>query len=390
MAAALEGEGGHDLLAVVPQSNDRVHTIKTSTYSFVAKNTRTDLGIAKSYVESAARGAAVAKVLLSLKVSGFKPDVVVGHGGWGETMFVRDVWPDCHILLHAEFFYSALGADIGFDPEFPPQQDSLLAMRVRAQNAAMALAVLDADRSITATKWQASRFPASLQGRITVAHEGIDTNAIQPSATAEVTLQRDDVVLRVGDEVVTFVSRSLEPYRGYHIFMRALPTILSKRPHAHVVIVGGEDVSYGPKPLTGNTWKRIFLEEVHTHIDLRRVHFVGRISKTALVKLLQVSAAHVYLTYPFVLSWSMLDAMSAGALVIGSKTPPVQEVIEHDANGLLCDFFDARGIADTIVAALAHPDHFRRLRRAARETVVTKYDLHRVCLPTWMELVRGR
>ena len=193
--------------------------------------------------------------------------------------------------------------------------------------------------------------------------------------------------LRHGDEVVTFVSRDLEPYRGYHIFMRALPRILERRPNAQAIVVGGDKVSYGPAPPAGKSWKGIFFDDVRDRLDPDRVHFVGRVPHRALLSLLQVSAAHVYLTYPFVLSWSMLEAMSAGALVIGSNTPSVEEVITHGRNGILCDFFDADGIADAVVSALAHPARYQALRDAGRRTIVERFDLQRVCLPAWLALL---
>jgi glycosyltransferase involved in cell wall biosynthesis len=238
------------------------------------------------------------------------------------------------------------------------------------------------------TAFQAGLFPAALHGKLVVLHEGIDTDLICPAPDAEVRLGGSGRRrMRAGDEVITFVSRNLEPYRGYHIFMRALPHILRRRPNARAVIVGGDAVSYGPAPASGGSWKDIFLDEVRDRLDVDRVHFVGRVPHRALLDLLRVSAAHVYLTYPFVLSWSMLEAMSAGALVIGSRTPPVAEVITHDRNGILCDFFDVDGIADAVADALAHPDRYRALRDAGRRTIIERYDARRVCVPAWLALL---
>lgn len=210
---------------------------------------------------------------------------------------------------------------------------------------------------------------------------------MRPHAAASLSLRRDGIPLRPGDEVVTYVARNLEHYRGFHIFMRALPAILAARPQAHVVIVGGDEVSYGPKLPPGTTWRRAMLKELAGKLDMTRVHFVGRVPYTRFVELMQVWAAHVYLTYPFVLSWSMLEAMSAGALVIGSRTGPVQEVIEDGRNGVLRDFFDVAGIAEAVIEALAEPARFRAMRQAARQTVAERYDLKRVCLPAWLKLI---
>jgi glycosyltransferase involved in cell wall biosynthesis len=169
--------------------------------------------------------------------------------------------------------------------------------------------------------------------------------------------------------------------------MRALGRILARRPEAQVVIVGGDGVSYGLPPPPGRSWKDIFLAEVRDRLDLSRVHFVGRVPHHILIDLLRVSAAHVYLSYPFVLSWSMLEAMSAGALVIGSRTAPVEDIVVDGENGVMRDFFDAEGIAEAVIDALAAPDRYRPLREAGRRTIVERFDLTRVCLPAWMELL---
>jgi glycosyltransferase involved in cell wall biosynthesis len=388
VASALRRQGGHELMAVVPDSNERPPLIPVRTYHFDPRTVRTTVKLADHFTERLARAEAVASVLLKLRQDGFTPDIVLGHGGWGETLFVRDVWPDCRILLHAEFYYSANGADAGFDPEFSGVATARYPMQVRAQNAAMTIALLDADRGVAPTEWQASRFPEPLRSKIAVIHEGIDTGLVRPNPTAEVRSRRAGLPLRPGDEVVTFVNRNLEPHRGYHIFMRALPAILAQRPNARAVIVGGDETSYGPPPPPGKSWKQAMLEEVRDRLDLSRVHFLDRIPYRGLIQLLQVSAAHVYLTYPFVLSWSMLDAMSAGALVIGSRTPPVEEIIEHGKNGILCDFFDTAGIAGAVVDALAHPGRYQAMRQSGRRTIEERFDLRRICLPRWLDLLR--
>jgi glycosyltransferase involved in cell wall biosynthesis len=387
LAMALRQQSGHELLALVPQGHDRAPIVPIRTYRFDPTHARTNVALARYYTDRVARAAAVATVLRQLQQEGFDPDVVVGHGGWGETLFVRDVWPRCRILLHAEFFYAADRSDVDFDPEFPPPTDDSLRLTLRARNSIMTQALLDADQGITPTSYQASLFPPVLRDRLTVLHEGIDTDLICPAANAEVGLDRAGLRMRPGDEVITFVSRDLEPHRGYHVFMRALPAILARRPAARAIIVGGDQVAYGPTSASGKSWKTIFFEEVASRLDPDRVHFVGRVPHRMLLQLLRISAAHVYLTYPFVLSWSMLEAMSAGALVIGSRTPPVEEVITHGHNGILCDFFDTGGIADAVVDALARPAHYQPLRDAARSTIRQRFDARSVCLPAWLALL---
>lgn len=314
------------------------------------------------------------------------PDVVVGHPGWGETLFVKDELPDARLAVYAEYYYRAQGLDVGFDPEFR-EKDPDAAHRIRLKNTHLLHALAAADAAVAPTRFQRDVHPAAFRDRIKVIHDGIDARRFRPNPASTVRLEGAGVVLRAGDEVVTFVARCLEPCRGFHVFMRALPRILRARPRARAVIVGAEGTAYGAPSPTGRSWKGIFLDEVRDRIDLQRVHFVGRVPHAVLTQLMQVSAAHVYLTYPFVLSWSMLEAMSVGCLVIGSRTAPVEEVIRDGENGVLVDFFDHEALAGTVIDALADPARFAPLRARAREAVRESYDLHGVCLPEQIRFV---
>ncbi|HSN41096.1 MAG TPA: glycosyltransferase family 4 protein [Burkholderiales bacterium] len=329
------------------------------------------------------RGEACAAAASKLKAEGFSPDVIVAHPGWGESLFLKDVWPQSKLLAFIEFFYAARGLDAGFDPEFDKPGVAADA-RIRAKNAHHLLALDAMDWGLSPTQWQKSTVPVAYRDRIDVIFDGIDTQAVKPDL--EATLKVRNRVIRAGDEVITFINRNLEPHRGYHIFMRALPEIQRRCPDAITLIIGGDEVSYGAQP-AGKTWKQVFLDEVADRLDMSRVYFLGRIPYADYLKALQVSACHVYLTYPFVLSWSCIEAMSAGCLVAGSATPPVREVIEHGKNGLLVDFFDLDAWADTVSDCLLHPENYSALRDAARQTAVERYDLASVCLPQQMQLV---
>jgi glycosyltransferase involved in cell wall biosynthesis len=333
-------------------------------------------------------GAAVAETCKRLRAEGVVPDVIVGHCGWGETLFVKDVFPASPLLSYFEFFYHSRGADVGFDAEFAPAHEDDQA-RLRIRNAVNQLSFAASDWGHTATTWQRSLFPAEMQARISALHEGVDTRQIQPDVGAWLNLARDKVVLTREHEVVTYVSRNLEPYRGFHILMRALPEILRRRPRAHVLIVGGDGVSYGDPPPGGGTYREKMLKEVGDKLDLARVHFLGQVPYTVFLNVLQVSSVHIYLTYPFVLSWSLVEAMSAGCLILGSSTAPVQELLRDRENGLIVDFFAIDQIADRVDEVFHSPDRMQSLRDAARSDAVANYDTETVTLPRWEGMLQA-
>jgi glycosyltransferase involved in cell wall biosynthesis len=334
------------------------------------------------------RGEACFRAALNLKASGFEPDVIIAHHGWGESLFLREVWPKARLGIYCEFYYRSQGADVGFDPEFPAQDPGDVC-RVRLKNLNNLLHFEQADTGISPTHWQASTFPEPFRSKITVVHDGIDTEAVQPNARVQFTLPNGRTLTKA-DEVVTFVNRNLEPYRGYHSFMRALPMLLKARPQAEVLIVGGDDVSYGARPPNGQKWKDIFATEVLGQIsdsDWSRVHFLGKLPYTQFIPLLQVSTVHVYLTYPFVLSWSLLEAMSAGCSIVASDTAPLREAIVHNDTGLLVDFFSPEAIAEQVSALLGQPEQRAALGASARRFAQANYDLKTICLPRQVQWV---
>ena len=335
------------------------------------------------------RGEACYNKALELREQGYSPDVIVAHHGWGESLFLKEVWPDAKLGLYCEYFYRTRGGDIGFDPEF---EDSKLnnPCRLHLKNVNNRLHFEQADGAISPTAWQANTFPASFRDKITVVHDGIDTGTLAPRPETSVTL--DGLTLGRDDEVITFVNRNLEPVRGYHIFMRALPELLAARPNAQVVIVGGSGTSYGAKPKGNATWKQTFIDEVRHQIpdgDWRRVHFVGNLPYDRFVDLLRVSTVHVYLTYPFVLSWSLIEAMSLGCAIVASDTAPVTEVISDGETGRLVNFFDSAALVTAVSSLLDNPAERERLGAAARAKAIAHYDLKRHCLPRQIQWVQG-
>jgi glycosyltransferase involved in cell wall biosynthesis len=325
------------------------------------------------------RGEACFRTCLQLRKDGYCPDVIVAHHGWGESLFLKEIWPDARLGIYCEFFYHPEGADTGFDPEFPAK-DTGDVCRLRLKNLNNLLHFEIADAGISPTHWQASTFPERFKDKITVVHDGIDTNVVRPNPDVGLTLN-NNIQLTRKDQVITFINRNLEPYRGYHIFMRALPEILARNPETRVLIIGGNEVSYGAAPPEGTTWKDIFLNEVRDRLDMSRVHFLGRIPYQHYMAVMQLSTVHVYLTYPFVLSWSLLEAMSMGCCIVASDTKPLHEAIEHGTTGRLVDFFDFKGIVDQVSDLLGNAGERQRLGENARAFAKETYDLQSVCLP---------
>lgn len=327
---------------------------------------------------------------MGLKAKGFTPDIIIGHHGWGETMFLRDVWPNARIGLYCELYHLSDRQHLGFDPEFQPKVAEVEALRIRMKNLNNLVHLQVADAGISPTHFQADTFPEEWRQKISVIHDGIDTNAMRPNPDVRFELP-DGSILTRQDEVITFVNRNLEPYRGYHIFMRALPRLLRERPNSQVLIVGGDEVSYGARPPQGQTWKQIFIDEVRGQIptpNWDRVHFLGKIPYDQFTRLLQVSRVHLYLTYPFVLSWSLFEAMSAEAAIVASDTGPLKEAIRHGENGLLVDFFDGDALVDQCCALLEDAEMRRAFGQAARAHIVQNYDLRGQCLPRQLKWVQ--
>lgn len=378
---------GHEVVAL-GTSERAVPGVRVLRYQVKGRQRHEDNELLSDFEVKVLRGGAAAQAMLALRKDGFTPDLVVGHPGWGELLYCKDVWPEARLAMFAEFFYGVKGGDYCFDPEF--SRDTVAARaRVRMKNTVHLHALHAADAGYAPTHWQHGQLPVEYRDKFEVIFDGIDTQVVAPDAKAFVELRGKGLRLTRDEEVITFVNRNLEPYRGFHIFMRALPAILRERPNAHVVLVGGNEVSYGSKPRTGDNWRQVMMKEVGHLIPRERVHFVGRIPYDTYRQLLQVSSCHVYLTYPFVLSWSCLEAMATGCVVVGSRTPPVEEVITHGQNGLLFDFFDVGGLARQVCEVLADRPRFAPLGEQARRTVVERYDLQAVCLPRQVEFLMG-
>lgn len=364
---------GHRVLAMGDRHAPGLPGIPITRYE-IRKEPKAGHRYLNTVTAAAIRGEAVAKGLMELAKKGHRPDVVLAHPGWGEALYVKDALPDVRLVSLFEFYYQAHGADVGFEPGSVVGLDSLATLTSRNLLHLMNLERCDA--GVSPTHWQKSVHPARYHDKIRVVHEGIDTAFMSPEPAARLTL-RDGRVLKPGDPVLTYVARHLEPYRGFHVFLRALPEIQRRNPQALAVIVGGDSVSYGRKPEGAANWREKLLSEVGDRLDMSRVVFTGQLPYAAYRALLRVSAAHVYLTYPFVLSWSALEAMSCGCLLVASNTPPVAEMMRNGENALLFDFFDQEGLVERVGEALEHPQQFAPLRAAARRTILEGYGVER-------------
>ncbi|MDJ0650611.1 MAG: glycosyltransferase family 4 protein [Xenococcaceae cyanobacterium MO_188.B19] len=328
-------------------------------------------------------GQAVYRLAQQLKDKNFAPDVVYGHSGWGPTLFAKDIFPRAKLLCYFEWFYNAHGSDADFDPDDPINADD--EARIRIKNAPILIDLYSCDRGLSPTNWQRQQFPPEFHSKIKVHHDGVDTEYFKPEPGAKLVLPRINLDLSGVSEIVTYVARGMEPYRGFPQLIKTIAIMQKKRPECHFVIVGKNRVAYGKNLPDGKNYKDVMLEKFP--LDMNRVHFTGLLPYDEYLQVLKASSVHLYLTRPFVLSWSMLEALSTGCLIVGSSTPPVKEVIEDGVNGLLVDFFTPKKIASKIIEALNNPDKMAKIRTRARETILEKYDLAKL-LPEHLEWIK--
>jgi glycosyltransferase involved in cell wall biosynthesis len=316
------------------------------------------------------RGRSAFDMARALKERGVDPAVIVGHPGWGETVLLDEVFPAARRILFSEFFYRGRGLDIDFDTEFFPLTDDAVLLG-KAKNAVMTLALSDADAIVCPTPFQASVLPAVFQPRVRIIHEGIDVEAVAPGPPQPFTLP-DGRVIAPGAPVITHVNNHMEPLRGLHIFARALPRLMAEVPDAQVLVMGQDaERPYGGKPSDGRTWREVCFEGLA--IDPARIHFLGKAPHDQMLAALRLSTAHIYYTYPFVLSWSLVEAMASGCYVIGSDTAPLRDAIEDGVNGRLLPFFDVEALSAAMIEACRNPQASAPLRTAARATAVAKF-----------------
>lgn len=345
--------------------------ILTGVYELTRKVDEKTHNYLKEYEESIIHGQCAARLAIRLKNQGFKPDIIFGHS-WGPVSFMKDVFPDVPLIGYFEWFYKSKNSDVDFDRKEPLGIDEMA--KIRVKNSHLLVDLYSCDGGVVPTLWQKSQFPVEYHNKLEIMHDGIDTRFFKPAEVLD-GLSIPEIGLNIpqGKEIVTYATRGMEPYRGFPQFMEAASILLKKRPDCHVVISGKNQVSYGRKLGKGRSFKEMMMDRFD--YDMSRLHFTGFLSYHNYLKVLQASSAHVYLSYPFVLSWSMLEAMAVGCVVVASATPPVQEVIQDSVNGFLVDFFSPEELAEKISHVLDHKKETDVIRKAARQTVMEKYDL---------------
>ena len=354
----------HDLVFITEENGNAIPGVRKAIYRMPPTPNLGTHRDAQEFEAGMIRAGLVAAVAGNLRALGFQPDIVIGHHGWGELLNMQDVFPGVPLLGYFEFYYNLRGYDVNFDPEFPSPVEGL--SRIRAKNGVNLLALTNPGRGQTPTWFQRESYPAWAQPGITVLPEGVNLETCRPDPAVRASpLALPGFTVSPQDKLVTYVARDLEPYRGFHIMMRALPALLRERPDCKVVLVGADGVSYGAR-LLDSTWRAWLSAEIGPAMDLARVHFPGRLDYDSYVRLLQRSDAHVYLTYPFVASWSLREALACGCAIVASDTAPVHEFVQDGVTGLLTPFHDPAALAQRVLHLLDDPAMAARLGEEAR------------------------
>ena len=386
--AWLIAQGGHEIVFLTQrQGVPDTPGVRIIRYSPHHRPAEDAYGLSRYWEECAGSGYGAALAAQALDKEGFKPDVILGHVGWGELTFTKIVWPDVPVIGFFEYYFLAQGGSVGFDPEFPASPHIPFIMHAR--NAVNYINLETVDLGQSPTLWQRDTYPESFHSKIYTCHDGIRSDLLRPNPEASVMLDRLGRAVTRSDEIFTYMARNMEPTRGFHTFMRALPHILEARPNARALIIGGNETSYGKKSAEDGGYRAQMEREVGSSVDWSRVHFLGRVPYADYQKIIQISRCHIYLTVPFVLSWSLLEAMSMGATIVASDVAPVREAMTHGETGLLVDFFDPEALAAQVADVLAAPGDYAHLGPAARAHIVENYDFLTRCLEVHIDRINA-
>ncbi|WP_071675806.1 glycosyltransferase family 4 protein [Nioella nitratireducens] len=384
----LAAQGEHEIVFLTQRKGvTSPPGVEVLQYQAHRKAAQDAYALSRYWEDCTGNGYGAAQACQALQTRGFNPDVIIGHVGWGELTFTKMVWPDTPVLGYFEYYFLAKGGSVGFDPEFPASPDSPFIMHAR--NAVNYINLETVDLGQSPTLWQRDTYPESFHSKIYTCHDGIRTDRLRPDPTASVYLDRLKRQVSREDEVFTYMARNMEPTRGFHVFMRALPRILEARPNARALIIGGNETSYGKESAAQGGYRAEMERELGNRVDWSRVHFLGRVPYADYQRVMQLSRCHIYLTVPFVLSWSLLETMSMGGTIVASDVAPVREAITHGETGLLVSFPHPEALADQVVEVLRAPAEFAHLGSAARAHVVKHYDFLTHCLPEHIRRING-
>ncbi|MEO9894762.1 MAG: glycosyltransferase family 4 protein [Paracoccaceae bacterium] len=376
----LAAQGSHEIVFLTQRTDPpNIPGVRSVVYKPHHRAKQDAFGLSKNWETASGAGYGAAQALAKLVNGGFVPDIMIGHVGWGEMTFLRQVLPDVPQIGFFEYYYSDKGGPVGFDPESPVNDHTPFLMH--SNNVVPQMNIDSVDVAHAPTMWQRDRFPKRFHDKMYVCHDGIRTDILQPNPKASLSLGRVDTPLTRDDKIVTYMARNLETTRGFHQLMRALPHIQRDFPTSRILIVGGNETSYGGKSAHKGGLRGQMESEVGDLLNWDRLHFLGRVPYTDFQKIVQISSCHIYLTMPFVMSWSLLESMSMEATIVASDVAPVREAITHNETGMLVDFFDPKALAAQVVEVLNAPEKFAHLGPAARQSVVSRHDFLTVCLP---------
>ncbi len=369
---ALLDEGGHEVRGLgkhfKPHFETRMPGLQLAFYQTLPISLGVE-GIPDDTLRALATGRQVVRCLARWYDQGYRPDLIVSNIGFGEAIYLREVYPDTPVLAYCEYYFHTRNSNADFGRAAPLSLDNRCL--IHNVNITPLLGMTAMDAGISPTVWQKNLFPAEFRRKINVIHEGVDTVRLCPDESVTVTLPNGRTLDR-STPIITYATRNLEPYRGFDVFMQAVEKLCQRRQDCQFIIAGGDEISYSPPLPAGETYRQRSMKQCD--IDPDRVHFVGRRAYEDYLGILQVSAVHVYLTYPFVLSWSLLESMSVGCVIVGSDTAPVRELIQDGRNGFLVPFFSAGALANRIESVLDHPTRRRAVGLQARQDIVIGYD----------------
>ena len=332
----------------------------------------------RRYETAVLHGQAALREALQLRKDGFEPDLIIGHSGFGNTLYLKEVWPNAKFIGYFEWFYRSQGADVGFGTNQAPSPDTSL--RVHTYNSPIVMDLAHADAAICPTRWQADQFPPAMRQHLSVIFDGVDTEQLplvkQDARHHTLNIQSGDIQTSIPADVplVTYVTRCFEPYRGWPQVAEGLALLMQRNPRVHVLLVGSDEVAYGAKRGDGLSWRHWALNQ--WPMDPSRLHQLPALGYDDYKRVIQRSWAHVYWTVPFILSWSLMEAMASGCCIVASNTPPVMEMISSGDQGQLVNFFDPDALAQQVDHLLQNQDQRQRLGQCARQFILENgYDL---------------